>query len=308
MSFEKTNHLTSEIKEKQITVNSIDGITTKLSPEINKDLADVQNNIDKLQNKIEQNPNEVLAEKNNFIAEFNDVKKNYNAIKEKIEQEGEISSIESIPQLKEISMQIKEVQNSLNTLDVKEIEDPIFKPFIGEKYNEGINNKKVLILGDSHYFGKEHMDIYNKDKTDDRISGVTKGIVEQYKNYISGNEQHHKWMNTFTKGYTILDIEDRSKGKIKDTIDKSAFYNYVQTPMEKPREKPSDIDYKNAEKPFRNVLKELQPDVVFVWGNRTWSFLPEDLKNNESIAFVQITHPSASINYQKEYEKIKQVL
>lgn len=309
MNFEKINTSSTEVKGKEITGNSMEGVSSKLSPENSEKLEGIQNKIDKLQDKIEQNPNEVVAEKDNFISELKDVEKSYDAIKEKLSQGENPLSIESIPQLKEISTQLKEVKDKLNQLETEQIEKPIFLPVVGDKYNEGINGKKVVILADSHYLGKKDMEIYDKDKTDVRISGITKNVVEQYTNYIDGNGEHHSWMNTYTKGYKVLGNQDMSKSEIKDIIDKTAFYNYVQTPMSGPREAPSLIDYKNAEQPFRNVLKELQPDVVVVWGNRSWDSLPEDLKNNKNISFVQITHPSASsFNYQKEYEKIKSVL
>lgn len=120
MNFEKINTSSTEVKGKEITGNSMEGVSSKLSPENSEKLEGIQNKIDKLQDKIEQNPNEVVAEKDNFISELKDVEKSYDAIKEKLEQGENLSSIESIPQLKEISTQLKEIKNSLTNFNIDE--------------------------------------------------------------------------------------------------------------------------------------------------------------------------------------------
>lgn len=118
MNFEKTNTAITEVKGKEITGNSMEGVSSKLSPENSEKLEGIQNKIDKLQDKIEQNPNEVVAEKDNFISELKEVENSYNSIKEKLSQGENPLSIESIPQLKEISTQLKEINASLQNLRI----------------------------------------------------------------------------------------------------------------------------------------------------------------------------------------------
>ena len=54
------------------------------------------------------------------------------------------------------------------------------KPWIGEKYHQGINNEKILIFGESHYFG-ETFD--NTQVESDLTPKALSEIIENRKKY-----------------------------------------------------------------------------------------------------------------------------
>ena len=95
-----------------------------------------------------------------------------------------------------------------------------------------------------------------------------------------------------------------------------SFYNFVQTAIQLgPRSPYSEEAYKKSLSIFWNVLDNLLPDLVIVWGEKAWNELPSegwewvDIGIKEDIAagryndgksnalFLLIRHPSAGLGY-----------
>ena len=159
-----------------------------------------------------------------------------------------------------------------------------FLPWIGKDYENGINydeggklvfgtkekpGKKVLILGESHY-----IEDYDPDVD---ISQFTREVVDYY---LSPETQHQLWMNTFTKFSRALVGEEIDRKQCSKVFDYLAFYNYLQVPVTDPRIAGEDDDYEKSQSPFFYLLEKIEPDVVIVWGNRLWNYLPDDHEFN----------------------------
>lgn len=185
-----------------------------------------------------------------------------------------------------------------------------FSPAVGEHYQEGFKGKKVLVLGESHY------DVSNDEKD------ITKIVIQRFQEYQLGKgESFAHWMNTFTKFARSFDNKELEGNQVADFYDSVAFYNYVQESLDESRKSPTKEQFANSEKAFFEVLEELQPDVIIVWGHRLWDNMTannveydEDndeyyyvLNNGKKVLTVGIKHPSANnFSYESAYAVLKQ--
>ena len=136
----------------------------------------------------------------------------------------------------------------------------IFKPYVGKNYKSGgIFGKRILVLGESHYCSKE-----------EACDTLTEEVLQEYLNH----EVNEGWMNTFKKFVRALVGKTTSSEDSFQIWDSLAFYNYLQVPMADNRLAGTEEDYKNAEKPFFEVLDELKPDFMIIWGKRLWNKTP----------------------------------
>ena len=83
---------------------------------------------------------------------------------------------------------------------------PFFDPYIGKLYaTEGLNGKRILILGDSHYCGdvncKGICGCHGMSSYDDmdECFDLTKNVIEHYRQYRKGLAKGDKWCKTFLR-------------------------------------------------------------------------------------------------------------
>jgi len=146
-----------------------------------------------------------------------------------------------------------------------------FSPRIGKDYARGgIFGKRILALGESHYCGTGCADCGECGKHPE-CSDFTTKVVNWC---LDPSVERERWMNTYLKferslvGHETTPVESR---KIWDSI---AFYNFLQVAMGGAREAGTNQQYRAASEPFMQILEELQPDVLIVWGVRLWNNIP----------------------------------
>ncbi|MCQ2981483.1 MAG: UDP-N-acetyl glucosamine 2-epimerase [Treponemataceae bacterium] len=131
-----------------------------------------------------------------------------------------------------------------------------FEPWVGSNYWAGCcYGKKILILGESHY-GSD----YSPKKTVDLL------------NDQANSNWTHKTYTKFERALTGFETNEKSRNEIWNEV---AFYNYIQDLLPTPDDKPTQKQWDSGINAFYEVLNELQPDVLLVWGDRLWSHLPE---------------------------------
>lgn len=187
-----------------------------------------------------------------------------------------------------------------------------FKPWVGPKYyQEGFNQKRLLILGESHYCDEELcVDCGKIENT--RCASFTIDTVKKYLDYKNGRGPHESWMNTFTKFTNVMLGSDNSKENIEQFWNSIMFYNYVQKALTGSRKDPLKADFESSFEPFIEVLTDYKPDLVIVWGLRLWDSIPDkgewgpDISKgkywkiyyfniaNKKIPLLCIYHPSTS--------------
>ncbi len=130
-----------------------------------------------------------------------------------------------------------------------------FRPWIGENYwDGGCFGKRILILGESHY-------------GNDNGSSMTQDIIydQAYSNYT---------MSAYTNFERALEGDYTDEDDRKRIWNSVAFYNYVQECLSESRRSPTQVQFSDSEEAFFEILDELKPDVVLVWGTRLWENLP----------------------------------
>jgi len=186
-----------------------------------------------------------------------------------------------------------------------------FKPWKGKNYETGgIFGKKILALGESFYCSEG-----------DAVYTLTDTIVTDYLAIRKGEHRNNNggWTNTYLKFERSLVGKVTSPEESREIWDSIAFYNYLQVPMSGARESGYAIDYRNAEDAFFEVLDDLRPELIIVWGvGRLFENLPEDnwkwgepldvdgwpikngyyqLKNEKETRCIAVYHPSTGYQW-----------
>ena len=146
-----------------------------------------------------------------------------------------------------------------------------FTPWVGKLYFEKrYNNKKILILGESHHCG------YCADCKNPKDCNLTIVVIGDYLNYKNGNAQFEKWMGAFTKFTNIFFGKNCDVETLNNFWNSIIFYNYVQKPINEPRIEPTKQMFNDSENAFFEILNEYDPDIIIVWGKRLWDNLPHN--------------------------------
>ena len=142
-----------------------------------------------------------------------------------------------------------------------------FCPYIGKHYSEA--NKKLLIVGASHYCAADDFD-----------SDFTINCMKKYLNYKQGvAESPGGYTRTYTRFANVAIGRKLSSQEVVAFYQKIAYYNYLQDP-EGDTAKDKHPDKFNEEKHlclFKKVLNELKPDIAVIWGEKVWQTLPKSL-------------------------------
>ena len=155
-----------------------------------------------------------------------------------------------------------------------------FKPFIGEKYDEGINGKKILVVGASFYCNKN-------GKKGQRLCPF-------YEECTDPNKKDSSKFNTtcpeYTgKGLTLSDEPSNSSGSAydifadfikrftneEDVWSRLAFTNYLQFFSPTTKTFPEYLSERDFEA-FCETIIELKPDIVVTWGVTTLNRIREE--------------------------------
>lgn len=150
-----------------------------------------------------------------------------------------------------------------------------FEPWVGNNYKDGgIFNKKILVLGESHYCGECNGKCGFKNFPDGCTPKFTTTTVLDY---LNPKKERDNWMRTYLKFERSLVGYETSTEDSKAIWNSIAFYNYLQVAMNESRKAGTYQDYIDAQAPFLEVLEVLQPDLVIVWGvTRLFNSMPED--------------------------------
>jgi hypothetical protein len=155
------------------------------------------------------------------------------------------------------------------------MEHNFFKPFIGDKYQEGINGKKILVVGASFYCNHTKCIFFTKC-TDDEIKDSSpfdakcpqyvkeKKLLRNEPSYcIEDAPRTYKIFASYIS--QLIGCES-----YEEAWSHFAFTNYVQFFLpcknESFREtRMTDLSERDFHA-FNETLMELQPDIVVIWG------------------------------------------
>jgi hypothetical protein len=159
--------------------------------------------------------------------------------------------------------------------------DRFFDPWVGTAYGGGIFDKKVLVVGASHYCGDGCSDCGDPD-AHPGCRGFTRRVVRDYLD--DGYAGDSDWKRTFSAFVDSVFGRETSANERDSFFDSIVFTNYLQ------RAEGRDADEKYGEwfddsrhlRAFLSLLDEYRPDVVVVWGSRVWNAIPWNLGDGEA--------------------------
>ena len=146
-----------------------------------------------------------------------------------------------------------------------------FRPWIGKNYlSSGLDGKRILVLGESHYCtDSEKCEKCERKEIADECHAFTEDVLNAYVYNYSG-EKYEQTFLCFERAMAgkVLTQEER-----EDLWNGMAFYNYIQVAQTGPRQEL--VNTPESEPAFLEVLKELTPDAIIVWGKRLYNTLPD---------------------------------
>lgn len=151
------------------------------------------------------------------------------------------------------------------------MENVFFKPWIGKDYDSGgIFNKKILVLGEAHLRDAGCKDCGNIENAEECADFTSKNCIEALLNGETAS-----WTGTMHKFERSLVNHETGLEESRRIWNSLAFYNYVQKALDSSRKAPEWVDFQNSEKAFFEVIDELRPDLILVWGvTRMYDNLP----------------------------------
>lgn len=181
-------------------------------------------------------------------------------------------------------------------MKVHHMQSVFFQPWKGIDYGtlKSIFPKRVLILGDSHYC--DTCKTCGDKKIHPECTDFTSKVISDYLN------PNHKatWKKTFST--FINSFWNRNTSLIERTkfYDSVAFYNYLQVAAGSNAYSAMRYDYNdNVHKvAFDEVLSELSPEVIIVWGDRVWNIINSDTSRH----WLHVHHPCTGYGRDKHYK------
>lgn len=145
-----------------------------------------------------------------------------------------------------------------------------FAPFVGERYDQGVDGPRVLILGESHY-EKDVSKLAGQD-------GGERGLTwrEFCDCELKDQPGSRAWGTFFRRLDNIvtqqLTPDEATAAKKWKHV---AFANFIQTPLARARQRPKSELWKSGKTAFPILLEMLRPQVILVLGAATFNHTPD---------------------------------
>lgn len=147
-------------------------------------------------------------------------------------------------------------------------------PWVGENYEK--NNKKILIVGESHYMNPDDQKSIDKHKRIDFtcicINDI--GIKKEYKKY--DDKRSTKLFPNFHK--TIFGNDTTNTSTLWQNV---AYYNFVQNPMKSIKSRPSTKEIYDGWDSFFKLITLLKPDNILFIGSEVLNKFETYAKRNK---------------------------
>jgi len=202
------------------------------------------------------------------------------------------------------------------------MEHVYFKPWVGKDYQTGgIFNKRILAVGEGHVCGGKCQNECGIKYSSECEELTTTIVVNDYLNGCGG-----KWTSTYRKFERSLVNKETTLEDSKIIWQSIAFFNFLQVAITESRRAGTNEDYKESQTAFLEVIDELLPELIIIWGvGRLFYNLPEErwvegsplviddyhikngyyqLKKGEKSRCIAVYHPSTGYSWDWWYKVI----
>lgn len=142
-------------------------------------------------------------------------------------------------------------------------------------------NRRLLIVGESHYLSTEDVE---KSASKHSDAYITRRVVQELG--IEGNAYGTNFFVPLHKG--LFGTDDIDKEKFWHGV---SFYNFIQKPMSSVSNRPTNQDFIDGWATFTEVHEILQPSHCLFIGNSAANYLEKALRNTnfnlERISWIE---------------------
>lgn len=151
----------------------------------------------------------------------------------------------------------------------------LFRPYIGKNYAVGLNGKRILVVGASHYCNKTNCpDFYECTDETSKDSSKFNDNCWYNKNFGSGGKLSENTNDEIDNGqpvyYAFADFMSQyiKVDKSYDVWENLAFTNYIQFMLPHYQTEEYDVSESDFDA-FLETLNELipTPDIIIIWGD-----------------------------------------
>lgn len=153
-----------------------------------------------------------------------------------------------------------------------------YKPWKGRRYSSlGYGGLKLLVLGESH-----HQD-YDRN-----------AALRWTQAHIAKPSMFWSTIEEIVVGRRLLTEADR-----REFWESIAYTNVVQTTMRTSKHRPNESDWRRSRQWFCEIVREVKPEVVFLFSTALWTRLPDDTEfpGSGDIAGLESPHPQPKPAY-----------
>lgn len=127
-------------------------------------------------------------------------------------------------------------------------------PWVGENYET--SSKKILIIGESHYYNPKEPGSFEKNEQNNFTREIVKELAIRKKYYKTNFFQNFH--------YAVIGNDDFDSNKFWSSL---SFYNFVQRSMKTNGKRPENKDFKKGWESFIEIIKILKPDTCIFVGS-----------------------------------------
>lgn len=157
------------------------------------------------------------------------------------------------------------------------MEGVFFDPWVGQDYFEGINGKRIMVLGHDHVCGgcDKCGDVANREECAEFTQIVVKDYIGWRKTGIVPRNSYAKWLQTYLNfAKSFFGYEPEVEEEISKLWNKVLFYEYVQVAVANYDEDHPAEAYESAQTSFIEVINKYEPDCIIVWGKPVYDSTP----------------------------------
>lgn len=166
-----------------------------------------------------------------------------------------------------------------------------FLPFVGDKYRDSRYGVRLLVLGESHYGAEE-----------DDAPDFTQRVIRENA-YTAGLQFFSKVTNVLRGRADWPTDEER-----REAWRHVAFYNFVQEIVgNDSRIAPTTKMWREAQAPFVEVVRQLEPDVILVLGVRLWNNV-DALPPTFPVEWCGVKHPGGGMSYNQAFSELAEAM